>query len=99
MITRIGLVRPVVFGVHQYDVDTQFRQLLMELAGNFEQYAYTACPVVGAENGCMPFRFIRVGIRPGTAVPMREKHDAFLCFGLVAADDIACFQQSAVVGD
>ena len=47
--------------------------------------------VVGAENGCVTVFLVRVGICPWAAVPMREQHDAFLRFELVAADDVAGF--------
>ena len=91
MVACIGLVRAVVFGIYQYDVDAQLRLLFVQLAGYFEQYAYPARTVVGAENGCVTVFLVRVGICPWTAVPMREQHDAFLRFGLVAADDVAGF--------
>lgn len=82
MCALIRLVRAVVFGIHQYDINAQFRLLLVKLAGNFEQYAYAACTVVGAEDGCVPVLFIGVGICPGAAVPVREKQDAFFVSGL-----------------
>ena len=49
---RQGLVRAVVFGIYQYDVDAQLGLLFVQLAGYFEQYAY---PCLLYTSFCFPF--------------------------------------------
>lgn len=82
MCALIRLVRAVVFGIHQYDINAQFRLLLVKLAGNFEQYAYAACTVVGAEDGCVPVLFIGVGICQGRLSQCERSKMRFFVSGL-----------------
>ena len=43
-----GLVRAVVFGIEENDIDTECGLLLLNLTGYLKKHSYTACTVIGS---------------------------------------------------
>ena len=87
----------VIFGVEEDDIDAEVGRTPAELAGNFQQYADAAGPVIGAVHDGFRVGF-QVGIGHVARVPVGGQHDAVHQVGAEAADDVRPVQRRPRVG-
>ena len=93
----LKLRNAVIFHIEEDDVNTDCRSLCLQLAGYFEQYAYTTGTVVRSENRFAVVALIGVIISPRTTVPMGTKHHAAGRLGIVGTNDVARLQYLTVI--
>ena len=82
--TFIEVGGTIVLGIKENDVDTDGRCLLLQLAGHFKQYTYTAGTVVYAQNGSLVLLLVTVLVCVWTAVPVAQRRTRLLLSGLYA---------------
>ena len=99
MLSLVELRSSVVFRIQKDDINAQFRLLLVDQPGDFQQSSHSACSVIGSQNRGMVILFVSIIIRPRTGIPMCKQRYSLLTFRLVRADDVPRLQQCAVIGN
>ena len=60
-----------VFGIKEYAVHTYLGSSCLQLARYLQNNTYAAGSVIGTVNRCLVVGWVRIIVRPGTAVPVR----------------------------
>ena len=60
----------IVFGIEEDDVNANLSGLCLQLASHLEEYPYPTSAIVGSKDWSAVIFRIRVGIGPGTAIPV-----------------------------
>ncbi len=87
----------IVFGIKEDDVYSDICRMGFQLACYFEEYTHAAGTIIGTKDGRVVILGVRVGIGPGTTVPMGTQQHTLLQFRLVRADDIASRKYGTII--